>query len=288
MEAFDVCTGCRCHIKRYERICPFCAAPHVAAPALPRQIDRMSRARWLAIGSTLTLMSCTDSTPKPAPQEDAAGVDTAPSDSSADANDVTGSADVTDSDDAVDENVMADARDDLIAIPDAPRDMLADLVPEDVEMADVAPRDQTFEDVAIEDVSSDADASADRDATADARDAAKDGDDGTFPCCPFGSPCLTRCNRKTEICDLTTIPGPRNQPCFTIQTDGGNYPEQCQPAPSCWCIDPFFASCAVSSSSTYGCSEYPGGGVSISCNGCYGSPPVRWERWIERESAARA
>ena len=267
MDAFDVCAGCRCHIKRQERRCPFCGTSHVPGPVASRNVARMSRARWLAFGSTLTLMSCTDSTAKPT--DDAAGVDTAQSDSP---NDALGE---ISSDDATDTNIVADAGEEAGAdaahadAEDAPSDSIA---------ADMAPRDVGDGDAP----DGTRDATADRDANPDfSLDGGMDvADDGAFPCCLGGMPCSTVCDRKTQVCDLTTIPGPRSPSCFTIHTDAGDYPAQCVPEPSCWCMDPFFVGCGSGPSSTYSCRD-DGGGVMISCNGCYGAPPVRWERWVD-------
>jgi hypothetical protein len=269
MDAFDLCTGCRCHIKRHERRCPFCGTSHVGGPALSRKVARMSRARWLAFGSTLTLMSCTDSASKPDATDDAAGVDTAQSDSSNDA------LAETSSDDATDTNIVADAGDEAAA--DAPHADAED-APSDSVATDIASRDDSDGDVAPDGTS---DAIAVRDAYPDVSvDGGMDvGDDGGFPCCHGGTTCSTVCDRKTQVCDLTYIPGP-GRGCFTIHTDAGDYPAQCMPEPSCWCIDPFFVACGSGPSSTYSCRD-DGGGVVISCNGCYGAPPVRWERWVD-------
>jgi hypothetical protein len=60
MSGFDVCTACACYIKRHEALCPFCGAPHVAAPrAALHSRRRVSRAQWLAFGSTLAAAGCT-------------------------------------------------------------------------------------------------------------------------------------------------------------------------------------------------------------------------------------
>src|SRR5689334_1742662 len=135
MDTFDVCRACRCHIKRRERHCPFCGAPHVLAPVPARRIARMSRARWLAFGSTLTLMSCNDSTSK-ITTNDAAGVDTALSDAASD----TGAE--SSLDDVVDVNVVADAAEEAdldVARQDAGND--AEDAPNDTVAADIAPSD---------------------------------------------------------------------------------------------------------------------------------------------------
>jgi hypothetical protein len=58
MDAYEVCSSCACHIKRTELRCPFCAAPHASSARVARFASRMSRAQWLAFGSTLTLVSC--------------------------------------------------------------------------------------------------------------------------------------------------------------------------------------------------------------------------------------
>jgi hypothetical protein len=58
MDAYETCTACSCFIKEAETRCPFCGAAHAPAARAPVRVARMSRARWLALGSALTLVSC--------------------------------------------------------------------------------------------------------------------------------------------------------------------------------------------------------------------------------------
>jgi hypothetical protein len=72
MTLYEVCIACARHIKSEERSCPFCGAVHERnPPALPRLNGRVSRAHWLAFGSTLAMMSCTDPSPLSQPGVDA-------------------------------------------------------------------------------------------------------------------------------------------------------------------------------------------------------------------------
>jgi hypothetical protein len=83
MDAYEVCSSCACHIKRAEVRCPVCAAPRTMSANVTRLAARMSRAQWLAFGSTLTLVSCSGAV-QPAPSN---GADSgSPSQEVADAN----------------------------------------------------------------------------------------------------------------------------------------------------------------------------------------------------------
>jgi hypothetical protein len=278
MESFDLCTGCHCHIKRRETHCPFCGTPHVDANrAAPRNVARMSRGRWLVIGSTLTFMSCNDNTPPPsvdASKLDAARFDAwedivgtsmdaamdriGVHDAGADGHD----AGESDDGDDFDAGAMSDAADDRTAA-----DAVIDGSDDAADASDAA------------DVNPDVSADAGRDASHDA--GGDGGPDGAyFACCRSALECRW-CSRKTQICDITYIPGVKDPPCYTL--DGGalgSFPEQCMPEPTCACIRPFFAGCGSGPSSTWACGD-DGGGIVLSCNGCYGSPPVRWERFVD-------
>lgn len=61
MDSYDICVSCACHIKRIESRCPFCGAAHTPSSRIVRA-PRMSRAEWLAFGSSLLLMGCSGST----------------------------------------------------------------------------------------------------------------------------------------------------------------------------------------------------------------------------------
>jgi hypothetical protein len=71
MDAYEVCTACSCHIKTTESCCPFCGVPRAPkARATMRPWVRMSRAQWLAFGSTLAVVGCTEHFPAaPAPPQ---------------------------------------------------------------------------------------------------------------------------------------------------------------------------------------------------------------------------
>jgi hypothetical protein len=62
MQAFDAyepCGSCKRHVKRQEASCPFCGAARTPARSTaPRRIRNVSRAQWLAFGSTLLGMGC--------------------------------------------------------------------------------------------------------------------------------------------------------------------------------------------------------------------------------------
>jgi hypothetical protein len=68
MHLLDICSGCHCYLKRQQPCCPFCGdvAPRRVAA---RFASRMSRTRWAAVGSALTLMSCNDAGPTSSPSD---------------------------------------------------------------------------------------------------------------------------------------------------------------------------------------------------------------------------
>ena len=75
---FDVCRRCARHVKSAEPSCPFCGASHTPnRSGRPAVRGRVSRAHWLAFGSTLALLSCNDS-PR---RSDAGDLDVSASDS---------------------------------------------------------------------------------------------------------------------------------------------------------------------------------------------------------------
>ena len=57
-DAYDPCASCRRHVKRTDAVCPFCGAVHRATRPRTRGVARVSRARWLAFGSTLVGIGC--------------------------------------------------------------------------------------------------------------------------------------------------------------------------------------------------------------------------------------
>ena len=65
MDAYEICKGCSCFIKRAEARCPFCGVEHVAARGAPRRIPRVSRAQWLAVASALTVTGCSGAVASP-------------------------------------------------------------------------------------------------------------------------------------------------------------------------------------------------------------------------------
>lgn len=58
MTSFLPCSSCARHIKKTDRQCPFCHAPGSCKSWAPHPARRMSRARWLALGSTVALVGC--------------------------------------------------------------------------------------------------------------------------------------------------------------------------------------------------------------------------------------
>ncbi len=58
MDPYEACRSCACYIKRFEVRCPFCGAPHTWSARGATTPSRMSRARWLALGSSLVVAGC--------------------------------------------------------------------------------------------------------------------------------------------------------------------------------------------------------------------------------------
>src|SRR5579872_3682892 len=59
MNHYQVCTECRVHVKAHEAQCPFCGAARLARTPTERGLPvRLSRAQWLAFGSTLAVTGC--------------------------------------------------------------------------------------------------------------------------------------------------------------------------------------------------------------------------------------
>ena len=63
MNLLLACPTCQRHIKRDESACPFCHAPTESTSSPTPRVRRVSRSEWLALGSSLTLVSCTGTSP---------------------------------------------------------------------------------------------------------------------------------------------------------------------------------------------------------------------------------
>ena len=61
-DAYEPCRSCQRHVKREDAACPFCgAARSTARTHVRREMTRISRAHWLAFGSTLVGIGCNGS-----------------------------------------------------------------------------------------------------------------------------------------------------------------------------------------------------------------------------------
>jgi hypothetical protein len=81
MDAYETCAVCHCHIKRQEPSCPFCGTTRTDnARKTPRSHRRLSRAQWLALGSTLAVAACKETVPRALPQDPIADATTAMAD----------------------------------------------------------------------------------------------------------------------------------------------------------------------------------------------------------------
>jgi hypothetical protein len=72
MNRYQPCSSCACHVRHDDARCPFCDAPNAARAARSIRLPRMSRAQWLAFGSTLAFVGCTGNV-APIPPDPGAG-----------------------------------------------------------------------------------------------------------------------------------------------------------------------------------------------------------------------
>jgi hypothetical protein len=243
----------------------------------------MSRGQWAALGSTLTLMSCNDASPAlvdaslDAPSFDT--VDGAKPDISigADAvDDARGPAsegglldgaldamgDVHDATEPREDVRTADARGDGKADIADPADAGAPDADHD-DGTDGTEHDGAMVDASDAGTSPDADIDAPLDAT----------DEHRFVCSwgACSGPSCNTCDQRTEYCSIISAP---SAACSVFPTtDAGSVNASCPLVATCLCV--------VEAGMTWlpGCAcTDDGGGVLVYCNGCYGSPPARWER----------
>jgi hypothetical protein len=250
MSFFDVCVGCSRHVKTTESTCPFCGtARRPTAGTRPLPLRRVSRAHWLAFGSTVMLAACTES-----------GAGDAPGAAQTDA--------TTPATDATTPNADATT---------SPQDAAGDVSPPvpDAVGADIdasASRDGAL----------DADAGAPNDGAEGASDAGPaDADpyaDVRFPCF-YGNGTGNEvpegyCDPKTEVCIVGTA---YNMGCYAF--DGsmfGQNPADCGAAYTCPCL---YANLSISLCSCEPVDSGGPGALRVTCSGCYGAPPARLERF---------
>lgn len=260
MDAYDVCVECACHIKREELACPFCAAPHAPKP-LPaiRWSPRMSRAQWLAFGSTLAVAGCTEHVPRPLPSDQVADATIPQGDAAHEAMTAAWDAAMAPEADAFDEAAVPET--DALAVLEA--------------------------DTSLE---------GGRDGAADALVDSSSGfcviPSGTFICDPSpngpgngGSDGGVSCGRATQYCALwpSAVRGCLSNTDVDAQPyPGAPFPPECVACPTCACIRGY-----PRWMGSHGCecsNLDDAGAIGISCGGCYGSPPARLERLLNASS----
>jgi hypothetical protein len=210
---------------------------------------RMSRARWLALGSTFALAGCTsppdEAPPPPQPIADAVALDTS----------TTEPLDAPESKDATTTDVA-------LGPGEAGKDSSHPAF------------DSSLDDATREDAALDAGADAERkdaahDAGVDTDAGLCTGKPGTFPCVLSGYSGVC-CNRATEYCQTVATFG-----AYCEEVDA-HFPPQCQKSRTCECLD----GSAVFLGSCRSCEEDDAGDILIACGACYGAPPARLERLL--------
>jgi hypothetical protein len=250
--AYEVCSSCMRHIRSDERICPFCGVAHLAKPATTRApLARMSRARWLAFGSTIAVVACSETLPPTLESHEDAGQTR-----DATASDVTAS----DSDAADDVSRTADAAGDVRGSSvDAAGDVSRPDADAGQPVNDAGPFEDASEGASWVDASS----------CATGR--------GTFSCV-LGQECQP-CQRGSQYCAAVYCYGqnPCGYGCYSNADDAGaiDFPRQCQASPTCACLwdaGSLYYPCR--------CTDGDDAGVAmvVTCGSCYGSPPARLER----------
>jgi hypothetical protein len=261
MDAYDVCIACACHIKREEPTCPLCGALHTPkARARSRLLPRMSRAEWLAFGSTLAVVGCTEHFPRPPPSQQVADATMAGANAADDAMALeTGTAD----DSTAPESGMVDDS-------TTPESGLSEhaMGPE----ADLSDRAASPEAGATDGAALDAGLPV-----------------GAF-FCGWGAAAFS-CDRATQFC--FSVDGLGGVAC--VAHDSGTFemsravdgavlgrtiPPQCAPSFPCACLlEAGFADPPSQGSGCFCRDLDDAGAIGINC-GCYGSPPARLERLL--------
>jgi hypothetical protein len=254
MDAYDVCTACDCHIKTEEPRCPFCGVPHTPnARSARRSLVRMSRAQWLAFGSTLAVVGCTEhfpSIPVSQPVADA----TMPEASALD-----------------DSSAPQTGTWDDSAEPEADGAEDAAALEADTSQDTAAPRADAAQDAGPDTALADA---ADADSCAVPAGmflCPINGPISPFPVCPA-------CDRATQYCSEGYY---RSPGCFAFTDDASPFPfpPRCVAQPTCACL--VDAGVIVGGPAGCTCTDLDdAGALGLYCAACYGSPPARLERLL--------
>jgi hypothetical protein len=267
MNPYYTCSSCHCYVKRSDSACPFCGAaghgPHAGAngatvDAPARTPGRMSRARWLAYASTVSVVGC------------AGGGATAPAhpgDEEAPLDAAMQTVEAGGADRAADETTSDDGR----ASP-----------PLDANNAEVTLVDASIPETAAPFLlHGDGGFLCERAGSSGAGGVLVDN---------------LICDRATEWCFQNWTAGPVGSRCQSLATacapppysqadaacigvfywDAGAVSDGQVPActggfPRCACLK------LTSGCLTGGCSDDDAGGVTVGCGHCYGAPPARLE-----------
>lgn len=260
MNRFTPCSSCARHVKTSDTKCPFCGTARCAQAATRRQrIRRMSRARWLAHGSTLAILGCTGN-----------GASTPPSDQDATATFVR---DAT-SPSAGDTEARSANGDDT-ALEDGAQAAVGSAKGNDSALGGTTDADAAT-------TPSDSGTATPSDASGCVANLASAGftlGHGQFLCLQdggayanFSSHSDVYCDRATEFCYISGA-GPRDDGCHPLSCsqsltvdagacDGGTL--RCACLSGAYCGGEF----------NY-CDDDDAGGISVSCGSCYGAPPAR-------------
>jgi hypothetical protein len=262
MNPYYACPSCSSYVKRSDSKCPFCGAANRAPNvARARRMGRMSRAQWLAYGSTLAVVGCTGGGSTTQREAAAPHIETGNAD---DATTVT-----------VDANaeIDANAEVDTVAVADASAaadSWLASDSPAGVDVSTGA------------DVTTASEASTEGDAaTVDASLSMTA--EGGLVCNSVNVPgAAAVCDRATQWC--FTNHGFQPTGCVSLTTGcaSGILADACSNfffwdaaacaggTPRCGCLT---VTCPNGT-----CADDDAGGITVSCGTCYGAPPARLER----------
>jgi len=273
MATMHPCSSCQRHLRAGEPSCPFCGArgacgaPLAARVAHPQPRGRVSRARWLAYGSAVAVIGCSS------------GSGGGGADSTRGKPDATTSNEGSAGQHEDSSNEGSAGQDEDSSTPTTPTDVA------DGNSADVA--------LSPDGPVADVDAALSSDGpVADAGTAPPvrwEGDGSFF--CGVSPPYLTAyCDKATQYCGLCLgspcawwTGGTLGGQCHTLDEEAGAVSVKqgaCDGGPMrCACLTGCFDFLGYSYEFK-SCQDDDGGGVTVSCNSCYGSPPARLERLV--------
>ena len=274
MATMHPCSSCQRHLRAGEPSCPFCGArgacgaPLAARVAHPQPRGRVSRARWLAYGSAVAVIGCSS------------GSGGGGADSTRGKPDATTSNEGSAGQHEDSSNEGSAGQDEDSSTPTTPTDV-ADGNSADVALSPDGPVADVDAALSSDGPVADVDAALSPDGpVADAGTAlpVRWEGDGSFFCgqyLPYNS---AYCDKATQYCALWSYGGH----CRTLGEEAGAVSVKqgaCDGGPMrCACLTGCFDHFGYYEFQS--CQDDDGGGVTVSCYSCYGSPPARVERLV--------